>query len=727
MILRPGTFLQDRYEILDKIGSGGMSDVYKALCHKLKRQVAIKVLKEEFSSDSGFVSKFKMEAQAAARLSHPNIVNVYDVVDEGTLHYIVMELIEGITLKNYILKKGCLDSKEAVGIAIQVAQGIAAAHEQGIVHRDIKPQNIIIARDGKVKVADFGIARAASTQTLSATAMGSVHYISPEQARGGYSDARSDIYSLGITMYEMAAGRVPFEGENTVTVALAHLEDPITPPSYYNQEIPVSLENIILKCTEKKPEYRYGSMQEVIADLRRALVTPDENFVQASIPPMDTSQTVIIGAPELEQIRSGSGRRNQPEPQHNRNSRYGNEPARERQPEHRSSRNTSGGSPSGRTKRKEPDEEINPGIEKLLTAAGIVVAILIVIVLLFLVTRLGGLFRSGTPGETESTVETTQEETTLGEKQTIMPEVEGLAEDIARQKLRENGGLDMKIGDYEFSDTMKKGDVISQTPKAGEIIDKYSAVSVVISNGPEHPEIALSTLGLDSLTAETAKALLEGKGFIVNLQNQSSDTVESGKIISYSPAKAKEGAVVTVIASTGPALANPVTVPDLTGKTEEVGEELLADVGLVSGTVTKENSEQVPSGTIIRQTIAPNTQVEGGTAIDYTVSSGSAEQSKYKYLASIEKSYPLQNIIGPGSASTQLNVKIQLKQTVNGKDEYRDLMGPVTITGDQQLPVIFKNIEGAYGATSGEVQIVNVETGEVINSYPVTFVPIPQS
>ncbi|CUP01043.1 MULTISPECIES: Stk1 family PASTA domain-containing Ser/Thr kinase [Hungatella] len=723
MILRPGTFLQDRYEILDKIGSGGMSDVYKALCHKLKRQVAIKVLKEEFSSDSGFVSKFKMEAQAAARLSHPNIVNVYDVVDEGTLHYIVMELIEGITLKNYILKKGCLDSKEAIGIAIQVAQGIAAAHEQGIVHRDIKPQNIIIARDGKVKVADFGIARAASTQTLSATAMGSVHYISPEQARGGYSDARSDIYSLGITMYEMAAGRVPFEGENTVTVALAHLEDPITPPSYFNQEIPVSFENIILKCTEKKPEYRYGSMQEVIADLRRALVTPDENFVQASAPSMDTSQTVIIGAPELEQIRSGSGRRNQPEPQPGRNRSYGGEPVRERQPEHRSSRNTSG----GRTKRKEPDEEINPGIEKLLTAAGIVVAILIVIVLIFLVTRLGGLFRSGTPKETETTVETTQEETTLGEKQTTMPEVEGLAEDIARQKLRENGGLDMKIGDYEFSDTVKKGDVISQTPKAGEIVDRYSAVSVVISSGPEHPEIDLTTLGLDSLTAEAAKTLLEGKGFIVNLQNQSSDTVESGKIISYSPSKAKEGAVISVIASTGPALTNPVVVPDITGKEEEVGEEMLADLGLVRGTVTKETSEEVPAGTIIRQTIAPNTQVEGGTAIDYVVSSGSAEQAKYKYLASIEKSYPLQNLIGPGSASTQLNIKIQLKQTVNGKDEFRDLMGPVTITGDQQLPVVFKNIEGAYGVTSGEVQIVNVDTGDVINSYPVTFVPIPQS
>ena len=198
-----------------------------------------------------------------------------------------------------------------------------------------------------------------------------------------------------------------------------------------------------------------------------------------------------------------------------------------------------GGGPSGRTKRKEPDEEINPGIEKLLTAAGIVVAILIVIVPIFLVTRLGGLFRSGNPKETETTVETTQEETTLGEKQTTMPEVEGLAEDIARQKLRENGGLDMKIGDYEFSGYCEKGDVISQTPKAGEIVDRYSAVSVVISNGPEHPEIDLTTLGLDSLTAEAAKTLLEGKGFVVNLQNQSSDTVESGKIISYSPSKAK--------------------------------------------------------------------------------------------------------------------------------------------------------------------------------------------
>lgn len=274
MILRPGTFLQDRYEILEQIGSGGMSVVYKAKCHKLNRLVAIKVLKEEFCNDSSFVSKFKMEAQSAAGLSHPNIVSVYDVIDEGKLHYIVMELIEGITLKSYIQKKGRLEIKETIGIAIQVAQGIAAAHEQHIIHRDIKPQNMIISRDGKVKVADFGIARAVSAQTMTSSAMGSVHYISPEQARGGFSDERSDIYSLGVTMYEMVTGRVPFDGDNTVAIALAHLEDAVVPPSVYNPEIPMSLERIILTCMEKKPERRYCSAQEVITDLRAALIWP---------------------------------------------------------------------------------------------------------------------------------------------------------------------------------------------------------------------------------------------------------------------------------------------------------------------------------------------------------------------------------------------------------------------------------------------------------------------
>ena len=309
-MLMTGMMLQDRYEILEKIGSGGMSDVYKAKCHKLNRLVAIKVLKAEFTSDAGFVSKFKMEAQAAAGLSHPNIVNVYDVVDEGELHYIVMELVEGITLKSYIAKKGRLDVKESIGIAIQVAQGIEAAHEQHIIHRDIKPQNMLISKDGKVKVADFGIARAVSSQTMNATVVGSVHYISPEQARGGYSDERSDIYSLGITMYEMVTGRVPFEGDNTVTVALAHLEEPIAPPGIYNPEIPLGFEKIILKCTEKRPENRYPNAAAVISDLRRALIDPDDPAIAMDEETKEAmSQTITISPKELEVIQfHGSGR-----------------------------------------------------------------------------------------------------------------------------------------------------------------------------------------------------------------------------------------------------------------------------------------------------------------------------------------------------------------------------------------------------------------------------------
>ena len=234
-------YLQDRYEILEKIGSGGMADVYKAMCHTLNRLVAIKVLKDEFSSNESFVNRFKLEAQAAARLTHPNIVNVFDVVDEGDIHYIVMELIEGITLKSYIAKKGRLEAKETIGIAIQMAQGMSAAHQHNIIHRDIKPQNIIVSKDGKVKVADFGIARAASSNTQELRAVGSVHYISPEQARGEAVDARSDIYSLGITMFEMVTGRLPFDGESTVSVAMAHLENPITPPKECNPNIPENL------------------------------------------------------------------------------------------------------------------------------------------------------------------------------------------------------------------------------------------------------------------------------------------------------------------------------------------------------------------------------------------------------------------------------------------------------------------------------------------------------
>ncbi|MCR4923629.1 MAG: protein kinase [Lachnospiraceae bacterium] len=278
-MINPGTVLGNRYEISELIGTGGMANVYKAIDSKLNRNVAIKVLKDEYSSNKNFVSKFKAEAQAVAGLMHPNIVNVYDVGDENGIYYFVMELVEGITLKKYIEKKIRLSVKEAISIAIQVSMGIEAAHNNGIIHRDIKPQNIIISRDGKVKVADFGIARAATSDTITTHAMGSVHYTSPEQARGGYSDAKSDIYSIGITLFEMVTGRVPFDGETTVSIAIKHIQEEMPSPKIYVPEIPVSVEQIIFKCTQKHPDMRYSNMAELISDLKKSLINPDDNFV----------------------------------------------------------------------------------------------------------------------------------------------------------------------------------------------------------------------------------------------------------------------------------------------------------------------------------------------------------------------------------------------------------------------------------------------------------------
>ena len=301
-MLKTGMIIAERYEILGKIGTGGMADVYKAKDHKLNRFVAVKVLKPEFREDTTFIRKFKSEAQAAAVLTHPNIVNVFDVGDDNGVYYIVMELIEGITLKEYISKKGKLSVKEATSIAIQVSMGLEAAHSHGIVHRDVKPQNIIISMDGKVKVTDFGIARAASSNTISSNVMGSVHYSSPEQVRGGYSDEKSDIYSLGITMYEMVTGKVPFDGDTTVAIAIKHLQEEIVPPSVYAPELPHSLEQIILKCTQKSVDRRYQNMEDVIADLKHSLIDPQGDFV--TLTSVDNeAKTVVISDKELGEIK----------------------------------------------------------------------------------------------------------------------------------------------------------------------------------------------------------------------------------------------------------------------------------------------------------------------------------------------------------------------------------------------------------------------------------------
>ena len=301
-MVKVGMMIGSRYEIIEKIGTGGMSDVYKAKDHKLNRFVAVKVMKQEFSENQSFVDKFRVEAQAAAGLIHPNIVNVYDVGEDRGINFIVMELVEGITLKKYIEKKSRLSGRETISIAIQVCMGIEVAHNNGIIHRDIKPQNIIISREGKAKVTDFGIAKAATSNTITSNVMGSVHYTSPEQARGGFSDIKSDIYSMGITIFEMVTGRVPFNGETTVAIAIKHIQEEVPSPRSFVPDVPLALDRIVTKCCQKSPDRRYQSMAELIADLKYALTNPDEDFVVPYEPNME-SQTRRISSEELDEIK----------------------------------------------------------------------------------------------------------------------------------------------------------------------------------------------------------------------------------------------------------------------------------------------------------------------------------------------------------------------------------------------------------------------------------------
>ena len=730
MILRPGTFLQDRYEILEQIGSGGMSVVYKAKCHKLNRLVAIKVLKEEFSSDSNFVAKFKMEAQAAAALSHPNIVNIYDVVDEGKLHYIVMELIEGITLKNYIAKKGRLEEKESIGIAIQVAQGIAAAHEQHIIHRDIKPQNMIISRDGKVKVADFGIARAVSAQTLSSAAMGSVHYISPEQARGGYSDARSDIYSLGITMYEMVTGRLPFEGENTVSIALAHLEDAMVPPSVYNPQISVSLERIILKCTEKKPERRYASAGDVISDLREALIHPEGESGHGSVQQVPTTvnnnvlngETVQISDGELSQIKDRKRPVSQQSAGRTNHRDYETEAAATRRPDR--NEKPARKAPSKKAHKNDDDDEVNPHIERMLAGAGIVVAIIIVAVLLVVFSKLSGLFQSGF-GKSSATAETTteimtgteaSESSSLNDTEIYMPEVLDLPEDMAEAKLKENF-LNMKRT-YEYFDDIEKGHVASQDPASGSVVSKWSSVNVVVSSGSD--KIDLTSLGIDKMSRTEAEQLLKDKKILVEVQEEESDTVKSGSVLRFEPDKVPEGGTVTLYVSTGPHV-ETVPVPQLTGKSEVEAIALLEEAGLSPGKTSTAESDTIPRGTIISQSGGDNGKIEAGSKIDYVISSGPPETKHQRYVASINDSYDLSNLIGPGADSASVTVLIRLHQESNGEQVYKTLSEARTISGDVMLPISFTSIESMNGTDQGDVEVVDVDTGAVLKSYRLTF------
>lgn len=694
-MLTEGMYVADRYEIVGKIGTGGMSDVYKALDLTLGRNVAIKVLKPEFSEDLNFVTKFRTEAQSAAGLEHPNIVNIYDVGSERGMHYIVMEYVEGITLKTYIEKKGQLSFKEAVSIAIQVGRGIEAAHNKGIIHRDIKPQNIIISTEGKVKVTDFGIARAANSNTISSDVMGSVHYSSPEQARNGFVDGKSDIYSLGIVMYEMVTGRVPFDGDTTVAVAIQHLQEEMVSPSAYAPNLPISMEKIILKCTQKNPDRRYESMTALLADLRKALVSPDEDFV-VMVPAVNQDKTRVIAEDDLKQIKEEAG------------SIYLK------------------ADEGVRTKKEAPKEyddeddelddyedegELNPKMEKAITIMGIAAAVIIVLIIVAIVINLfGGFGKRGnkdTETKTTQTTQTTETETVAAE-QIKVPDLSGKTYADAETELAALG-LKIENKGEVSSDTYKEGEIANQEPVAGTAVDKDTTVSVVISNGKGSIDVP-NVVGESESSAIDA---LEEMGFKPDKTYSYSDTVAAGDVISQNPtsgSKAKEGDTITITISQG---REAVTVPDVytTYKSEEQAKSLLADFNI---SVKTAYSDTYPEGIVMAQSIEPGKQVEKGTSITITISKGpepSQVVTATTYKCNVTVVIP-KEVVGATSANATLydasgNV---LKQWSN------QAITSVNDAGEQGV----KFTQGGLLVSSGKL-VVTLDTGEQLKEMNITF------
>lgn len=662
-MIKIGMLIGDRYEILEKIGTGGMSDVYKAKCHKLNRYVAVKVLKQEFSENTNFVSKFHVEAQAAAGLTHPNIVNVYDVGEEEGLNYIVMELVEGITLKNYIEKKARLSVKEAISIAIQVSMGIEAAHNNHIIHRDIKPQNIMISKEGKVKIADFGIAKAATSNTITSNVMGSVHYTSPEQARGGFSDERSDIYSLGCTMFEMLTGRVPFDGETTVAIAIKHIQEDMASPREYVSEIPVCVEQIIFKCTQKSPDRRYQSMGELIVDLKKSLMYPNENFVK--IISADTGgATKMISEDDIAEIKQRTDFLDLEEPMRLKDREVARMTSAEldldEDEELEDSIDMIAPAPVKPVVKKvekakpvpaekEPeddvdddydDDDMDPRMERITSIFAIIVAVVIGVLVILLVANALHLFENDKPG---STTESVQDEN----GPVMMIDVIGKNKEEAKSLLNELG-LGTKITEQP-SNEYEAGIVISQGVMAGEEVELYTTIDLVVSTGsdgtveeaPEEEiqeeETGVEVIDVTGNEEAKAKSALEALGFVVTVTTAASDTVEEGKVISQNPtagSMAQEGSEIVLTVSSGPEKTK-IKVPDLRGMTETAAKEKLTQLGLVCGTVTEVFSDTVTSGCVVSQSHSPDTEVEKGASVDIQLSKG-PEVHTYKYVATLD-------------------------------------------------------------------------------------------
>ncbi len=555
-----GSVIGNRYKIQEKIGNGGMATVYKALDQILNRYVAVKVLREEFTTDEEFIKRFNAEAQSAARLIHPNIVSVYDVGQEYNIYYIVMELIQGKTLKQIIEEDGHLSWKWAVNIAIQIASALEMAHKNNIIHRDIKPHNIMITEDGVAKVTDFGIAKAVSNSTITAfgTTLGSVHYFSPEHASGGYTDSKSDLYSLGVVMYEMVTGKVPFDADTPVSIALKHMQEEPVPPIKVNKEIPFAVNQIILKAMKKDPNERYQNASEMIKDLNIALKRPEGGFVEERN--FEDSFTRRIPTVNVSDNRNGNVKSDNEEekPKGKIATFFYNHPK---------------------------------------TKVASIIALFVLIFVATLVITLT-VINSSSPKDVQ------------------IPNVVNLTQEEAKQRIEQ---LKLKFAyKEEYSADVEAGHVISQDP---QYINNYSVkegstVTVVISKGMEQTKVP-KVIGMEYSKAESA---LTEAGLEVEKVEETSQKVEAGYVISQeidANTEVQKGTKIKIHVSTGTGI-KKVTVTSVIGKSSEEAKKILTDLKLEVNVVEDEDTSK-SDGVVLKQSVDPGTSVEEGSAITITV------------------------------------------------------------------------------------------------------------
>ena len=605
-----GKVIGNRYEILEKIGEGGMATVYKARCNILKRYVAVKVLRDEFTTDEEFIKRFNTEAQAAASLTHPNIVSIYDVGHEDNIYYIVMELVQGKTLKEIINEDGVLPWKWSVNIAIQVASALETAHRNNIVHRDIKPHNIIITEDGIAKVTDFGIAKAVSNSTITAfgTTIGSVHYFSPEHARGGYTDAKSDIYSLGVVMYEMLTGRVPFDADTPVSIALKHMQEKPIEPIKLNPSIPFAVNKIIMKAMEKEISLRYQSATEMLKDLSMALKDPEGNFVKRNSDDMQYTQVIPSLNENIEEKEENKKKKG-------KLAKYFEE---------------------------------HPKAKKVWTVVIILLIVILIPVIGFFATKL--IMNAGKP------------------EQLDLIDLTGLTVEEA-QAAYEGKNINIEIAEEVFDAEVEEGKIISQEPpfEEGAKIDENSTIKLTVSKGIE-TVIMQKVVGMKFDEAE--RLLRDELKLEVEKVEETSETVEKDYVIRQEPEEDEElktGDTVKVYVSIGTGI-EQISVPYVIGDSEADAKTKLADLEV---TVVYEEDMTKTDGKVLKQSIEAGETVDEGTKITITVNR--IEDLKTGTIKlNLKSLLGADSVIEKDENSNEINPTVNLRIEVDGDNIYRE-------------------------------------------------------